>query len=133
MDKLKLVEEAFLALNNAYAEYSQFKVGAALILKNGTVIHGANIENASYGLTICAERSALVAAYSQGYRAQDILGLAVVSECNPPASPCGACRQVIHELLESNTPIYIANSKGIAYETTPEKLLPLAFKKDQLK
>lgn len=133
MDKTKLVKEAFNALNHAYADYSHFRVGAALLLKNGEVIRGANIENASFGLTICAERSALVAAYSQGYRANDIVSFAVVSECNPPASPCGACRQVMNELLNSDTPIYVANLSGIAYETTTKELLPFAFQKEQLK
>lgn len=123
----KLVKEAILARNKAYTPYSKFNVGAALLLKDGTVIHGANIENASYGLSNCAERSALFSAYSQGFKKEDIVGLAVVADTEKPVSPCGACRQVINELIEKDTPVYLANLKGDIKEVTIEELLPYSF------
>ena len=94
-----LIAAAKEAYKNAYAPYSKFSVGAALKLKDGSIINGANIENASYGLTNCAERSALFTAFTKGYRRDDIEAIAVVANTDRPISPCGACRQVISELM----------------------------------
>lgn len=133
MDQYTLIQKAFEAQKNAYAPYSKFHVGAALLTKSGEVILGANIENASYGLTCCAERNALFAAYSRGLRRDDLVSIAVVSDSDPAASPCGACRQVISELMPKNAPIYIANKLGQVYEVSVAQLLPFAFTKEQLK
>ena len=85
--------QAFAAMKNAYAPYSKYHVGACVKTKDGTYIQGANIENASYGLSNCAERSAIFAAYSQGYRKQDIVSLAIVSDGKRIGTPCGAIRK----------------------------------------
>ena len=96
----KKYQLAIEARENAYAVYSNFKVGACVVLKNGEFVIGSNIENSSYGLTNCAERSALFASYSLGYRQRDIEEIIVCTNNEIPSSPCGACRQVIYELME---------------------------------
>lgn len=125
------IDQALLARSRAYTPYSNFKVGAAILLKNGTYIHGANIENASFGLTNCAERSALYSLYSQGYKKEDIVSITVIANDHGPVSPCGACRQVMHELLPKNAKIILANLMGETMETTPDQLLPYAFVLDE--
>ncbi|BCR35540.1 cytidine deaminase [Mariniplasma anaerobium] len=124
---MKNIEQAKLARNKAYVPYSKFKVGAAILLKDGTYIHGANIENASYPLANCAERSALFSLLSQGYKKEDIVSMTIIADSEHPISPCGACRQVMHELMPKDTPIYLANLKGEVKETDPDDLLPYAF------
>lgn len=131
MSNRELLNEALEALKNSYSPYSNYKVGAAILLKNGEIIKGTNIENASYGLTNCAERSALFTAYSLGYRKEDILGIAIASLSNPPASPCGACRQVICELMNPDAFVVYGN-KDDMYEVGVKDLLPLAFTKECL-
>ena len=119
---------AKLAYDNAYVPYSNFRVGAALILNDGTVITGSNIENASYGLTNCAERSALFAAYSNGIRKDDIEELVIIA--NPVkgiTSPCGACRQVITELMNEDAKITLINLKKEVFECKVKDLIPFAF------
>ena len=132
MSKEKLTENAIKALENSYSPYSKFKVGAAILMNDGTIIRGANIENASYGLTNCAERSALFSAYSQGYKKDDIIAMAIASTSTPPASPCGACRQVISELMNEDADIIVLNDKNDKYETKVNELLPFAFSKENL-
>ncbi|AUD62475.1 cytidine deaminase [Tenericutes bacterium MO-XQ] len=124
---MKHLDEAKKARKNAYVPYSHFKVGATILLKDGTYVHGANIENAAYPLANCAERSALFSLYSQGYKKEDIVSMTIVADTDHPVSPCGACRQVIHELVPKGTPIYLANLKGEIKETDPDDLLPYAF------
>lgn len=132
MEQKTLVEHAFKAMNNAYAPYSNFKVGACVVMKDGSYFYGANIENASYGGTNCAERSAVFAAYSNGYRKEDIEALAIVSEGHRLAAPCGICRQVLCELLNQETPIFLATKSGLYKETTIRELLPMQFNGDDL-
>lgn len=132
MTKEELALIATDARKNAYAPFSHFKVGAALLLKGGVIITGSNVENSSYGLCNCAERSSLFAAYSQGYRQDDILMMAISADTDGPVSPCGACRQVMSELLNKGTPVILTNCKGDIMETTPEALLPYAFSGDDL-
>lgn len=127
MTKEQLVQEAIKARQKTYSPYSNFGVGAALLMKDGTVIHGANIENASYGLSNCGERSAIFSAYSQGYHKEDIVALAVTGGTDQPISPCGACRQVMNELMPKNTPIYLSNLKGDIKPTNIKELLPYSF------
>jgi cytidine deaminase len=127
-----LYEQAKTAYIHAYAPYSKFHVGAALKLKNGTVITGANIENASFGLTNCAERSALFAAYSQGIRKEDIEGILVTGNTTQPISPCGACRQVMSELMLPNAFVLLTNLEGKELELTVKDLLPYAFTEGDL-
>lgn len=123
----ELVEQAIKARDNAYSIYSKFAVGAAILLKDGKVIYGANVENVSYGLSNCAERSALFSAYSQGYKKEDIKALAIVADTKDVISPCGACRQVMKELLNSDTPIFLANLSGKIKEFRINELLPYSF------
>ena len=132
MKNKDLLKYAIDATKNSYSPYSNFKVGAAILLKNGNIIKGANVENASYGLTNCAERSALFTAYSLGYRKDDIVGIAIASFSNPPASPCGECRQVISELMNSDAFVVYGNDKEEVYEVQVKDLLPLAFTKECL-
>lgn len=131
MEVKKLIEEAFQASKNAYAPYSHFKVGAIVELKDGTLIKGCNIENAAYGSTMCAERNAIYQAYCNGYRKEDIASLTIVAYSKEVASPCGACRQVIAELLEETTPIILANETKYVI-TNIKALLPGAFLKEDL-
>lgn len=123
----KSIEQAKLACSRAYAPYSKFKVGAAILLKDGTYVLGANIENASIGISNCAERSALFSLYSQGYKKEDIVSITIIADDHQPVSPCGACRQVMHELLPKGCRITLANMKGETKETNPDELLPYAF------
>ena len=122
MDK-ELLEAALAARERAYAPYSKFLVGAAVRAESGKIYTGCNIENASYGLTVCAERNALFNAVGAGER--KFTALCVVGDTVEPISPCGACRQV---MAEFKVPcIILANLKGDAKEYTLEELLPLSF------
>ena len=126
--KKALVNAAIKAAEKAYAPYSHFRVGAALLDEKGTVYTGCNIENASYGLCNCAERTALFKAISEGVTPKTgIKALAVVTlDAAGFCSPCGACRQVIHELA-TQAMILLADRNGTWQETTPDELLPGAF------
>ena len=127
----ELVNEAFKAMENAYAPYSNYHVGACVLCKDGTTFYGANIENASYGGTNCGERSAIFAAYSRGYRRQDIGAIAIVSDGKRIGTPCGICRQVLSELLEPDTPIILSNGTD-KMVTNIAKLLPFSFSSEDL-
>lgn len=123
-----LLQTAFNASKKAYVPYSNFSVGAAILLKNGKIIEGCNIENASYGLTNCAERTALFSLYAKGYTKEDISQIAVVGNTPEPISPCGACRQVLLELAGKNCPIILSNfSFNSIQHTTPQEMLPFGF------
>ena len=123
----KLQEAAIKAMENAYVPYSHFKVGAALLLKDGSIVMGCNVENASYGLCNCAERTALFKAYSDGVQKDDIVAMSIAGATDGPISPCGACRQVMAELLNPETPVYLTNVKGDLKEVTVKELLPYSF------
>ena len=123
----QLVEEARAARLKAYTPYSQFKVGAALLTRQGTVYHGCNVENASYGLTNCAERTAFFRAIADGCQPGDFVALAVIGDTDNPISPCGACRQVLVELGGPDLPVYLANLGSATQATTAAALLPGAF------
>jgi cytidine deaminase len=125
MDKNTLVEKAIEARSKAYVPYSKFQVGAAIITSNDNVYLGCNIENASYGLTNCAERTAIFKAVSEGDTV--IKAIAVVGDTDGPVSPCGACRQVIAEFATEDTKIYLANLNGDVKETTISEILPGYF------
>ncbi len=131
MKHQQLVEEAKKARETAYVPYSHFPVGAALLTKEGKVIRGSNIENASFGLTNCAERTAIFKAISEDDK--EFIALAVVADTDGPVSPCGACRQVMAEFFAPNMPVILANLKGDTKETTPSELLPGAFTKEDMK
>ncbi|MEE2713862.1 MAG: cytidine deaminase [Planctomycetota bacterium] len=125
MDAPELVQRARDARGNAYAPYSDYRVGAALLTDDGRVFTGVNVENASYGLTVCAERSAIFTAVAAG--ARSFQAIAVATEDG--ASCCGACRQVLFE-FGGNTIVHLAPADGAWKTTTVANLLPEAFGPD---
>ena len=124
----ELVNQAIEAREKAYAPYSKFKVGAAILTKNGTVFLGCNIENASYGATICAERTAVANMVSSGHT--DPVAIAICYNETEFARPCGICRQVLSEFADQNEDLIVlmAKTDGTYQETTLSTLLPGAFK-----
>lgn len=125
MEEKDLIREAVKARDFAYVPYSNFKVGAALLSKDGQIFHGCNIENAAYSVTNCAERTALFKAYSEGVT--QFAALVVTADTDGPVSPCGACRQVISELCDADMEVILTNLKGDIQRTTASELLPGAF------
>ncbi|CAN5399388.1 cytidine deaminase [soil metagenome] len=123
----ELVQQALDARQKAYAPYSEYLVGAALLMADGRVIHGCNVENASYGATICAERVALTAAVAQGQR--EFVAIAVATKNG--AAPCGICRQVMAE-LGPNMLVYITDEEGKFRTTSVAELLPDWFRGENL-
>ena len=123
----QLIAEARAAREKAYAPYSNFKVGAAVLTRDGNIYHGCNIENASYGLTNCAERTAFFSAIADGYKPGDFAQIAVVGDTEGPVSPCGACRQVILELGGADLVVILANLENAVDISSPAALLPGAF------
>ena len=123
MDFSELIVHARSAREKAYAPYSHFGVGAALLTRTNRVFTGCNVENLSFGLTICAERNAVAAAVAAGER--EFTGIAIVSDSKTPVSPCGACRQVLAEFgLELE--VCSANLEGQRFEARLDQLLPRA-------
>ncbi len=130
MNEKELIEEAKKARDMAYAPYSTFQVGAALLTTDGKVYRGCNIENAAYSMCNCAERTALFKAFSEGERGFEML--AVIADTDRPVAPCGACRQVISELCPRDMKVVLTNLKGDVQQLTVEELLPGAFSKEDL-
>ena len=126
----ELFELALKARNNAYAPYSNFKVGAALLTKSGKIYVGCNMENSSYGLTICAERNAVTSAIAAGEK--EWSKIVIVADGEKICTPCGACRQVLYE-HGSDMEVVCANLQGDTKTYTLKELLPDAFDKDYLK
>ena len=120
----RLVAAARAARQHAVADFSHFKVGAALETADGTIVTGCNVENASYGLTICAERVAIFKALSDGHRA--FTAIVVVADTESPTPPCGACRQIIWEFC-GDVEVIIANLQTITKVLRMKDLLPLPF------
>ena len=135
MDKIteQLYQAALKAYQNAYTPYSKFNVGAAVLLKDGKIIAGSNVENASYGLSNCAERTTLFYTYSQGYRQEDISKFLVLANTKKPVSPCGACRQVMAELLNEDVEIILTNLNQDIMKVRITDLLPYHFSGDNLR
>jgi cytidine deaminase len=124
-----LISAARAARDHAYVPYSHFPVGAALLTENGTLFTGCNVENASYGLACCAERTAIFKAVSEGHRRFTVM--AVIGDTAGPCSPCGACRQVMSE-LGPNAKVILTNLLGETRLTTVQELLPGAFREADL-
>ncbi|HCZ07488.1 MAG: cytidine deaminase [Thermotogota bacterium] len=124
-----LIEEARNVARNSYSPYSRFRVGAAVLSKSGKIYRGTNIENASYGLTICAERVALSAAISEGER--EFEAIAVYVDSPKPSSPCGACRQFMSEFGDFK--VFLVSSSGEIKETSVSELLPMGFSAEDLR
>ena len=129
----RLLAAARSARERAYAPYSRYHVGSAVLGDNGKIYAAANVENASYGLSICAERNAVSAAILDG--ASKILACAVVTASSPPAAPCGMCRQTLSEFAPrapSDMPIALSNAQGERRDTLMSAILPLAFRPEDL-
>ena len=128
-DEEKLIAAARQAREHAHAPFSEFRVGAAVRTKSGRTFSGCNVENASYGLTICAERVAIFKAVSEGEREFD--AIAVVTDADALTPPCGACRQIIWEFC-GDVPVILANLKGKVERESSSKLLPRPFDSSNL-
>jgi len=118
-----LLKEAENAAKKAYAPYSKFRVGAAVLCEDGTAVTGVNVENRSYGLTICAERNAVFAAVAKGYQRFSALALCTPDSAEP-VGPCGACRQVMSEFMPPDTPVSFSGSGSSRVDTTMGELYP---------
>ena len=125
MDNAQLIKLAQEAAKKAYAPYSGFNVGAALLCKSGNVYTGCNVENSSYGASNCAERTAVFKAVSEGER--DFVKIAIVSEKGGLTFPCGICRQVLSEFMPNGSIVLYSDEQGIK-EFALNELLPYAFK-----
>ena len=122
----EMIAAARAAASQAYVPYSHFPVGAAFHTTDGQIIKGCNIENASFGLSNCAERTAIFKAISEGIKNFD--ALYIFGETEEPISPCGACRQVISEFCPAEMPVYLISKNDEIKETSVEELLPYSFK-----
>ncbi|MDA3915254.1 cytidine deaminase [Oleiagrimonas sp.] len=127
MNPEQLMQMARQAREHAYAPYSNFRVGAAVLARDGRVFAGCNVENASYGLCNCAERTAFFSAIAAGVRRDGFVHIAIIGDCEEPISPCGACRQVMAELAGPEVPVNLGNLQGKQRQTTIGDLLPDAF------
>ncbi len=125
MEDKKLIELAILAKDKSYSPYSNFRVGAALLTDEGKVYQGANIENAAYGATICAERTAVFAAKLDGVN--NFSKIAITSDSENYIPPCGSCRQVLLELCGEELDVLITNGKGEVKEFKLKELIPFSF------
>ncbi|GAB2703297.1 cytidine deaminase [Paenibacillus thermoaerophilus] len=123
----RLVRAAREAAARAYAPYSRFAVGAALLNADGSIQPGCNVENAAYGPTNCAERTALFAAIASGHAPKSFAAIAVIGDTDEPIAPCGTCRQVMFELCPPGMPVIMANRDGRTRLSTVAELLPGAF------
>ncbi|HCG99626.1 MAG: cytidine deaminase [Candidatus Aquicultor primus] len=129
MDEVELIRAASEARQEAYAPYSGFRVGAAVICDDGRIFAGANVENAVYGLSICAERVAMSKAVSEGCRRFE--ALAIIADGPTPCPPCGACRQFLAE-FGAESLVIMANTKGETKKALIKELLPYAFTNERL-
>lgn len=125
MTQQELVEAARQAREQAHAPYSNFKVGAAIECSDGRVMTGCNVENSSYGLSMCAERVAIFKAISEGIH--NFRRIAVIADTHTPVRPCGACRQVISDLFPKDTEVIMANLAGTVESISIHELLPAPF------
>ena len=130
MENERLIALAKEAMAQAYAPYSKFQVGAALLAKDGTVFLGCNVENASFGATICAERTAVTKAVSEGVRAFE--KIAIVASSGEFAAPCGICRQVLFEFMPEGSVVLEDKGEGIR-EMKLVELLPMGFRGEDIK
>ena len=128
MEPRQLIDQAIEASQQAHAPYSNYHVGAALLAEDGTVFKGCNVENASYGLTNCAERTAIFSAVVSGHK--KFKAIAIVAGSDPVPYPCGACRQVLAEFCGPDTPVYIApaSAPDKMQTTSVGEILPFTFK-----
>lgn len=124
----QMLNKALEAKNNAYVKYSGFPIGVSILTKDGNIVTGFNIENASYSLTICAERAAFASFLTQGYKTTNIDKILVVGDVDAPISPCGACREFMSEFIHDNVEIILVGKKD-KIKTSINELLPHRFTK----
>lgn len=127
-DNLSLIKSAKAVLNNSYSPYSNFKVASAVLCESGKVYTGVNIENLSYPAGICAERTAISKAISEGER--KILKIAIVSSSDDITYPCGICRQVMTEFMDKNSELIFMDKKGDIKVMTLEEIMPYSFENE---
>jgi len=127
MNQEQLMTYARDILAKSYSPYSKFPVGAAILMKDGSVITGVNVENVSFGATNCAERTAIFTAITQGYQKGDFVAIAVAGETEDFLPPCNICRQVMVEFFAPSTPVYLTNGAGDIKNFVLKDLAPLAF------
>ena len=132
MTNIDLLKKANEVIENSYSPYSNFKVGAAILLTDGTVVTGTNVENASFGATICAERSAIVSLISQGLNPKDIKKIAITSYMDTFTPPCALCRQVMGEFFNDDVEIIMGNKNLDTKVTSIEEILQYRFTKKEL-
>lgn len=125
--KESLIQKAREIRDRAYVPYSHFPVGCAMLLEDGQIIQGVNVENVSFGATNCAERTAIFTAVTQGYLPKSIKAIAVCGDTDNFLPPCSICRQVLVEFCQPQTPVYLTRKDGEILETTVADLVPLAF------
>ncbi len=128
-----MIEKLKENLKYSYAPYSNFHVSAILVCKDGTLITGVNIENASYGATICAERVAITKAISMGYKEGDFKEIHIMADSRKKAMPCYICRQVFLEFFDKETKVIVYNIEGEKEEYSLNEVCPLPFSKEDLK
>lgn len=126
---LDLMEQARSIMKHSYSPYSHFPVGAALLTEDNQIFTGVNIENVSFGVTNCAERSAIFTAVSAGYKPGFVKAIAVAGDTETFLSPCSVCRQVMVEFCHPETPVYLTRNDGEIFTTTVTELVPFAFEK----
>ncbi len=119
-----LIAAAHAVTANSYSPYSSFRVGAALELTNGAIVTGTNVENVSYGLTICAEAAAIARAVAEYGPSMRIRAVAVTNLNNAPSPPCGACRQLLAEFIEPDAPVAFPAEDGLAHHAFPRTAAP---------
>ena len=129
----ELYTQAIKSREKSYAPYSKFKVGASLYTKDNQIFTGFNVENASYSLCMCAERNAIYNAYMHGYNKDTIDSILIVADTDDVVSPCGACRQVMAELLNKDADVILSNTKGKRKIYKVGDLLPFSFSGDDMK
>lgn len=131
MDK-KLIDYAIKAMENTYSPYSNFPVGAAILMKDDNIIVGCNVENASFGATNCAERTAIFSAVAMGYKKEDFVSIAIVSKLSRPIPPCGICRQVMLEFFKESCIVYMSSENYETKSVTIGELVPFNFTQTDL-
>lgn len=130
MSSEELFKAALKIRDNSHSPYSQYKVASAVKMDDGNIYTGINVENCSYGATICAERSAICTAISAG--AKKIESIVIVTNNTPPGPPCGMCMQVISEFADKDTQVHLANTDGVQKTLAFSELMPIQFSADFL-
>ncbi|WP_206731615.1 cytidine deaminase [Companilactobacillus metriopterae] len=130
INEKELFDKAIKTMGNAYVPYSNYKVGAAIVCDDGNIYTGANVENASYGLTNCAERTAIFKAVSEG--AKKVKAIIIVNKTDQMTKPCGACRQVMTEFMDADGQVFLSNNKNDFEEYRFDQIMPLVFDSKEL-